>query len=210
MLQQPNTWPDAATLASLVREAQSGAPGALDALLEGLRPALVAFFDRRLAYEFAEDLTQSALLRVTGALRRIDPERADAYVATVARNLLRTAYRRRAIDLHRRVNTDLNDVPVDGASADTRVEYEELTLAIHRVVAAKLPPELAEIIRALLRGDTAAEIAKRQGVSPVTVRTRLMRARAILRTELSSYLESTDQRMPSSNAGDRVLSRMAF
>jgi RNA polymerase sigma factor (sigma-70 family) len=210
MLQQPILWPDGTVLASLVREAQRDAPGALDALLAALRPALVGFFSRRLASEFAEDLTQSALLRVTGALGRIDPERADAYLATVARNLLRTAYRRRAIDAHRRVDADLDDVPVDSAGADARIEYEELILAVHRVVAGKLPPELAEIIRALLRGDTPAEIAARQAVSPVTVRTRLMRARAILRKELSSYLESAHERLPSSIAGDNHLSRMTL
>jgi DNA-directed RNA polymerase specialized sigma24 family protein len=44
------------------------------------------------------------------------------------------------------------------------------------------------VVLALLRGQTTAEIAASQGVSPITVRTRLMRARAILRRELPDYL----------------------
>jgi hypothetical protein len=41
----------------------------------------------------------------------------------------------------------------------------------------------------VLRGDTAADIAKDLDVSPVTVRTRLVRVRAALRAELAPFLE---------------------
>ena len=98
MLRQHAGWPEAQVLRGLVQEAQRGVPNAVNALLGALRPALVAFFSRRLSNDVAEDLAQGALLRIAGALPRIDPERADSYVSTVARNLLRTAYRRRAID----------------------------------------------------------------------------------------------------------------
>ena len=188
MLRETTKWPDATTIEAFVREAQRDAPGSLGRLLAALRPPLVDFFSRRLAADVAEDLAQAALVRIAGALSRVDPERADAYVSTVARNLLRTAYRRRAIDRERYAEADLTDIPLTTRDAHQRAEYEELLLAVHRVIAAKLPPDLAEIIRALLRGETPAEIAERQAVSPVTVRTRLMRARSVLRAELGSYL----------------------
>lgn len=192
MVQPLSRWPDAERIALLVRDAQREIPGALDRLLDALRPALVAFFSDRLPHELAEDATQNALSRVAGALRRIDPERADAYVATVARNLFRTAHRRRAIDHRRRADIDLADVVEHRQAADERVEYEELARAVHGVIAAKLSPPLAEIIRGLLRGETPTEIAVRQGVSAVTIRTRLMRARTILRRELRIYLNDPD------------------
>ena len=187
MLRDTSKWPDATTIGALVREAQRDAPRALGGLLAALRPALVEFFARRLTPDVAEDLAQSALVRISGAMHRIDPERADAYVSTVARNLLRTAYRRQAIDRERLEEID-GEVPLIAEDAHQRTEYDELVLAVHRVIAAKLPPELAEIVRSLLRGDSVAEIAERQQVSPVTVRTRLMRARAVLRRELGPHL----------------------
>lgn len=192
MVQPLSKWPDAERIALLVREAQREIPGALDRLLDTLRPALLAFFSDRLPHELAEDATQNALSRVARALRRIDPERADAYVATVARNLFRTAHRRRTIDYRRHADIDLADVLENRQAADERVEYEELVRAVHGVVAAKLSPPLAEIIRGLLRGETPTAIAVRQGISAVTVRTRLMRARTILRRELRIYLDDPD------------------
>ena len=192
MVQHVSKWPEATTLALLVREAQQDTPGALDKLLATLRPPLLEFFSRRLPRDVAEDSTQGALLRIASALRRIDPERADAYVATVARNLLRTAYRRRTIDRRRRADLNLADIPEYRDIADARVEYEELVCAVHRAIAAKLSPTLAEIVWAILRGETPTEIAARQGVSPVTVRTRLMRARALLRKEMGAYLDSSE------------------
>jgi RNA polymerase sigma-70 factor (ECF subfamily) len=188
MLRETTKWPDATTIGGFVREAQRDAPGALARLLAALRPALVDFFSRRLTSDVAEDLAQSALVRIAGALSRIDPERADAYVSTVARNLLRTAYHKRSIDKQRYAEVDLSDIPLITADVHEGAEYEELLLAVHRVIAAKLPPELAEIVHALMRGETPTEIAERQAVSPVTVRTRLMRARTVLRRELGSHL----------------------
>lgn len=192
MVQPLSKWPDAERITLLVREAQRDAPGALDRLLAALRPALVAFFSDRLSHEVAEDLAQNALSRVARALRRIDSERADAYVATVARNLLRTAHRRRAIDNRRHVEIDLADIPERCQAPQTQIEYEELVRAVHRVIGANLSPPLAEIVLGLLRGESPTEIAVRQGVSAVTVRTRLMRARTILRRELRIYLGNPD------------------
>lgn len=196
MSQHQSTWPEAALLAPLIREAQSGAPDAIDRVLVILRPAALAYFSARLPRELAEDSTQSALLRVTGALPRIDPERADAYVATVARNILRTALARRTIEGRRRAPLDLDHIPEHRESVDARVEYEELVRIVHRLIAAKLPDVLAETVHALLRGYSALEIAEQHGVSPVTVRTRLMRARAILREELRPHLDPSYVALP--------------
>lgn len=142
---------------------------------------------------------------MTVALRRIDPERADAYVSTVARNLLRTAFRRRVIDGRRRLSVELGTIADHRDGADACFEYEELVHAVHCVIAAKLPPPLAETVRAVLRGFTASEIAARQGVSPVTVRTRLMRARAVLRKELRGYLDTSEVELPPSRPQQRHL-----
>lgn len=181
-------WPDATKLACLVREAQKDQGRALDTLLTTLRPALVCYFARRLSADAAEDLAQDGLLRVAGALHRIDPERADGYVATVARNLLRTAYRRRMMESQRCADVDWLDLLDSREGQDRLAEYEELIRAVHRVAGSALGPELADVVRGLLHGETAVEIAHRQQVSPVTVRTRLLRARMVLRSELREFL----------------------
>lgn len=181
-------WPPADVLGRVVRDAQSGR-AEINELLTFLRPALLAFFQRRLALDVCEDLTQMALLRISGAIKRIDPERADSYIATVARNLLRTAYRRHARERSRADAASPDELPTRSMSVDRRLEYEELVKAVHRACIEKLQPGLHEVALGLLKGDSPVEIATALDVSPITVRTRLMRARAILRDELRSYLE---------------------
>ncbi len=181
-------WPDEERLALLVREAQREKIGAVDRLLTAIRPALVQFFAARMTDDSAEDWAQDALIRVSAALWRIDPARAGVYIRTVARNLARTAYKRRSDDLRKCDELSSGQPHRAFDSPDSVLEYEELVSAIHRVAAARLAPPLADIVVGLVRGETAPEIARRQGVSPVTVRTRLVRARAILRQELGHCL----------------------
>ena len=76
---------------------------------------------------------------------------------------------------------------------DLDLEYRDLSEAIVRVAPAVLPPPLANIVLGLLHGETTAEIATKQKVSPITIRTRLIRARAVLRRELRAYLESKER-----------------
>lgn len=184
----PQDWyPDAELLAERIRAVQTGDRQALEQLLGGLRPLFVAYFSRRLSSDLAEDFTQVALLRIARAVDRIDPERANPYVTTVLRNLLRTARTRQLRDERRYLGVDelIADTRQD---IGTRTEYEELARAVHRISATTLPAPLGDIVLGLLRGETPNEIAHRQGVSPITIRTRLLRARAILRREFRVQL----------------------
>ena len=198
MSQQRSEWPEKAELARLVREAQCDGHHARDTLLAVLRPCFLSFFAGKLSGDAADDLAQNALLRITGALTRIDPERADSYVVTIARNLLRTAYRRRTVERQRHADVDLADRPDSRDSAEAVAEYEDMVLAVHRVIAGRLPTPLAEVVRGLLSGETPSEIAERLSVSAVTIRTRLVRARAILRRELRPYVQPEGATMVSS------------
>src|SRR5437899_3847612 len=134
-----------------------------------------------------EDLTQLALMRIAKAVRRIDPERADSYTITVARNLLRSAYRQRARDLGRYSPVDA-ELASTISGSDSQAEYEELVLAVHRAVLTKLPRPLQDIMSRVLDDEPPSQIADELHVSPVTVRTRLMRARWILRRELVAFI----------------------
>lgn len=182
------SWPASTALANLVRAAQMGTD-ALDALLSMLRPPLVAFFARRVSPSTAEDLAQISLIRVVGAIPRIHPEQTAQYVMTIARNVLRTEYRRRARDVRRHVPLHLANQVEAPLKVDKAIEYQELAVAIHRVSVVGLPASLRPIVIGLLRGMTPGEIAVQEGLHPITVRTRLMRARALLRYELSPFLD---------------------
>lgn len=180
---------DPTTVALLTRAAQEGGSQPLNEFLAAVRPYLVAYFARRLPLDVAEDLAQLALLRVVRALPRIDADRADCYLARVAQNLLRTAAHRTARERRRHVRGYYADHVASSTSVDGELESRELMDAIHRTSMNALPPTLRRVILALLSGQTTAEIARAERVSQITVRTRLLRARMLLRRELEAYLE---------------------
>lgn len=185
-------WPAAETVARLISDAQSGSADSVETLLSALRPPLLGFFARRLTADAAEDLAQAALLRITRALPSIEPDRADRFIVTIACNLVRTAYSRRAREQGRWAPEELADTTQDTAAADRHAEYEELAREVHRICASELPPALRDVMLGTLRGETPTEIAERLDLNPVTVRTRLMRARAIMRRELRPFLDLDD------------------
>lgn len=190
MQQATSRWHSDDTLSHLVRDAHGDDRAATEKLLAFLRPSLLSFFKRRLSADSAEDLTQRALVRIGGAVGRIDPERADVYISTVARNLLRTAYRAEARERSRNDQSDPSQLESSALPVDTRVEYVELVGAVHRACL-RMNPGLREVAEGVLRGYSATDIAQNLDISPITVRTRLMRVRAILRAELAPYLEES-------------------
>ena len=181
------SWPATKELADLVRDAQSDNSRGLNALLRTLRRPILRFFERRLSHDDAEDLTQVALVRIANALHRIDPDRADRYIRAVARNLLRSTFQLRAKEAARITSLVDADEVDSGEDIEALVEYHELLEIIERSSRAALPDPLREIVRGCLRGESLAEIADQQMINPITIRTRLLRARAILRL----YLESS-------------------
>lgn len=187
-----NQWPTTEVVARLVADAQSGSATTVDALLCALRPPLLGFFERRLSRDEAEDLAQAALLRVVRALPTIEPERADRFIVTIACNLVRTAYTRRARDQRRWMPEELADTVERADGADRYAEFQELAREVHRICATEMSAKLQEVMLGLLRGETPEETAARLNLNPVTVRTRLVRARAILRRELRPYIDAGD------------------
>lgn len=186
----PQSLPSPDMLSRLVSEGQGGGGAAVNALLAALRPGLVAYYSRSMSLDAAEDLAQAALLRIHRALPRIEANRAHAFVWTVARNLRRSWDAQHARETRRRAPEHLAHMIGVAAPAERELGCEELARAVHRVAAAKLPPGQREVILGLLRDETSHEIAARLKISPTTVRTQLMRARAVLREELAGILGS--------------------
>jgi RNA polymerase sigma-70 factor (ECF subfamily) len=184
----PPVWPSVQELAPLISAAQRGEAGAVDHLVSALRPALLAHFARRVPAAQTDDLTQMALMRIVKAVGRIAPERADRYVAIVARNIIRSERRRHARESRWWASSDAVATQPSPLSVELDIEYRDLCRAFHRAVAHTLTPELREVVLAVVAGHSTHEIAARQRVRPATVRTRLLRARRLLRRELGAYL----------------------
>ena len=178
-------WPEEEELIPLVREAQGGAPRALDALLARLRPSFVAYFAVALGGDEAEDAAQLALLSIVRALPRIDAERALGYVLAVAGHRLGKARRRRACADRRNVPLELAETVEWPVAADWATEYHELACALRETLAA-LPPERREALLDPLRAENRSTLAAEQHVSPATIRSRRRRARKSLRAALAS------------------------
>lgn len=188
-------WFDQDEVVHLVREAQRGEPRALDVLLARLRPWFVKFFARRIGPDAAEDAAQAALIRIAGAFRRIDPERAGRYIITVAENLLRSECRRHAREARRYAPVELAETMEAPGTPDGEADCRDFGRAVQRASLATLPSELREIILGLLRGLSPSEMAAQQHVHPVTIRTRLLRARVLLRPELRHYCSPDSRAM---------------
>jgi RNA polymerase sigma factor (sigma-70 family) len=158
------------------------------ALNQRFRPALMAFFVRRLRdHGLAEDLTQETLMRVVQRAETIDPARPDAYIFQIAANLLRDRARRMKV----------RTAYLNGAGVAEGARVEELDP--HRVVQAR--QSLATVTKALqslpertrtifvlfrLEGMKQRDIADMLGVSIRTVEQHVVRASVHLREKLGN------------------------
>jgi RNA polymerase sigma-70 factor (ECF subfamily) len=165
---------------------QGQAEDLVSALNARFRPALMAFFLRRIGnHAEAEDLTQDVLVRVTKQGSAIDASRPDAYVFQIAANLLRDRGRRHAVR-----SSYLQSVE---AAAAADVEERDP----HRVLQAR--QSLASVIRAVrelpertrtifilfrLEGMKQREIADHLNLSVRTVELHVIRASVHLRERL--------------------------
>src|SRR2546425_7016009 len=178
-------WPEESELIQLVREAQRGGAGALDALLARLRPSFVAYFAPTVGWDDAEDAAQTALLSIVRTLPRIDAERAAGYVLAVASHRRENARRRRASAARRFAPLELAEDVEWPVAADWDTDYHDLTRALRASLAA-IPAERREALLESLHGVTSSTLAAQQHVSAATVRSRRRRARKSLHAALAA------------------------
>jgi RNA polymerase sigma-70 factor (ECF subfamily) len=131
--------------------------------------------------EDAEDIVQETFLRLyrNNAWERMEDER-----AFLARTDWRLAVDR--VRKRRRAPAEITP-PISSASPEQAVIQTDWTAAVHRLVDA-LPEELRQPL-ALSGIDemTSPEIAAVMGIPEGTVRTRIQRARKILKDKLATY-----------------------
>jgi RNA polymerase sigma-70 factor (sigma-E family) len=127
----------------------------------------------------AEDLVQTALMRVYLRARRSAPDDPERYIRRVVINANVSRFRRR------RVTESLVDRPPDVPSPDRTEISAEQTDTLRRLLGI-LPPRQRTVLALRYSADMSeAEIAEMMGISPGTVKSLASRGLARLRAEVS-------------------------
>jgi RNA polymerase sigma factor (sigma-70 family) len=127
----------------------------------------------------AEDVTQVAFLNAYRALRSgTPPEKPRAWLLTIAQNVSRRRFRRRAAQIH--------EVPLDAELAVAAPDDYDGPTADEIYAAFRTLPENQRAALAMreLQGRSYAEIAAELGVTVPAVETLIFRARRAVRAEL--------------------------
>jgi RNA polymerase sigma factor (sigma-70 family) len=153
------------------------------AMSQRFRPALMAFFVRRIRnHAEAEDLTQEVLLRVTQRGAAIDASRPDAYVFQIAANLLRDRGRRQQVRTAYQTGLGAADaVWVEERDPDRVLQAKQSLATV--LAALRQLPERTRTIFILFRLENMKqrEIADMLGISVRTVEQHVVRASVHLR-----------------------------
>lgn len=158
------------------------------ALSRRFRPALVAFFVRRMHnHSEAEDLTQEVLMRVLERGAAIDERGPDAYVFQIAANLLRDRSRRLKVRAAYQAGFGMIDAGRVEELDPDRVVQSRHTLAVILRALEELPDRTRNIfILFRLENMKQREIADTLGLSVRTVEQHVIRASVYLRQRLDA------------------------
>lgn len=170
------------SLDELLLAARAGAPDARNELVKAIGQHLRGFFRARCPTPDVDDLVHDTCVVLLGKLDDFTPAYPGAFgdfVFGVARNKLLASRRAWAREHDRRVST---------APLAKLVDAGLSSLAVQRDLVAKVRREIEALgtrdrntILAWLRSELDGAAAGREGLSPVTLRTRLHRALARLR-----------------------------
>ncbi|PZR35491.1 RNA polymerase sigma factor [Caulobacter segnis] len=165
------------TVDPVLAEAETDTHRQLDALFRRQAPALVRFLSRRTGREEAQDLAQEAFLRLTDAAGRKMLQKPEAYLARIARNLLRD--RAKSVSGHRERTHAVLEPELHAAyDGDPHLVLEaRQLLERHEAAVLKLKPKTREVyLRHRLDGQSYAEIAQALGIGVSAVEKHMMKA----------------------------------
>lgn len=174
--------PDVAD-SNCVALARRGDPSALDELVRRHQTVVYNLAYRMLRHrEDAEDVTQEAFLKAFEALPRLKDDAAfRSWLSRIAANLclMRLRSRRSRSELP----ADAQDWPSDHSRCESQ-SSSDAAISV-RVAIAQLPPKYRlAVVAFYMEGRSYKEAARLAGVPVLTLKTRLYRARKMLRDML--------------------------
>lgn len=165
-------------------------PGAFGALVDRYQKQFLSRASMVVrSRDHAEDVVQEAFIRIYRFGPRFDRKTGNfrSWALTILMNVARTHYQRSARDrthtapLEPEHYESLADPSAEGKASDEAHANEIIHSAL-RVA----PPEVAEVLRlAFLEELSHAEIGKRLNISSAAVKTRVHRAKAVLRSVIN-------------------------
>ena len=168
--------------ASLVLKAAAD-PAAFADLLRRHGQAIHAYLSRRTDRDAADDLLGEVWLRAYAARRTYDQRWPDArpWLYGIARNVLREHWRRRrGVDLF-----DGGGIEDPWPEVDARLDAAARLAELRRALAALQPGDREVLLLVTWEGLAPAEAAIALGIRPGTARSRLFRARTLMRQSLA-------------------------
>jgi RNA polymerase sigma-70 factor, ECF subfamily len=174
---------------SLVDQARSGDLAALDALIKRYHERVYRFGLRACRDAFdADDAVQEAFTKLA---RRPDVLRhpgALSWLMTVVKNACLRLVRPFARERRHlgEPSDELERVPSDASSPEVALERWQLVRAVHEAIAELEPLYREVIILRDLEGLSGEEVSQALGISSAAMKTRLHRARQLLRARLPS------------------------
>jgi RNA polymerase sigma-70 factor (ECF subfamily) len=184
----------------LIELVRSGDESAFGEIIERYRAPLTNYIYRMLGdYEESVDLAQESFVRVYFALDRYHTEYAfSTYIYRIATNLaiteIRRRRRRRLFSLATFFATDDDDKagefhPPDGrALPDAELVDAELKTVIEKAITALPDKYRAPIVLRDVQELSYEEVARILGLGLGTTKSRISRARALMREKLKGYL----------------------
>ena len=175
--------------ASLIRMAVSGNANAFSGLLRRHGPAIHAYLARRGGRDAADDLLGEVWLRAYAARGKYDQRWPDArpWLYGIARNVLREHWRRTAgAGAGEEPPAYLAAIEDPWADVDDRLDAAARLADLRRALARLAPGDRDVLLLVTWESLTPAEAAIALGIPPGTARSRLHRARAVMRQLLGA------------------------
>lgn len=194
-----------------VAHAQSGDDAAFARIYNELRPKVRNTAYRVIGDEHeAEDTAQDAFLSAYQCLPRLcDPASFEAWLMRITRN--RAVDRRRSM-LKCRPSERAHDESSDRAPELERVVHRSgvaeptaESVAVLRAAVSSMPPGMRAVLRSrYVRGRSCEQIAREDGVSVGAVKTRLFRARRLLRAAMTPDRVDPPRRRPAPDLAEKT------
>jgi len=148
------------------------------------RPLQRFFASYRLNAHDVDDLTQEVFLRLVGDSCPAHLQRPEAFVFTLARNLVRDRARRLHIKAASvSVGLDEAELRCAGPNPEEALEYDERLAQVLAALAALKPATRQAFVLHRVHGHSYAEIARATGVSVSMVEKHMMTAISALRAD---------------------------